>query len=28
MYHFLEQYPKTWKAWVSSDVAARIEKAL
>lgn len=28
MYHFLEAYPDTWKAWVSNDVAEKIQKAL
>ncbi|GAB3487416.1 ABC transporter substrate-binding protein [Marinomonas epiphytica] len=28
MYHFLETYPDTWKAWVSEEIALRIENAL
>ncbi len=28
MYHFLTENPDTWKAWVSTDVAAKISQAL
>lgn len=28
MYYFLENYTDTWKSWVSSDVALKIERAL
>lgn len=28
MYHFLENYSDTWKAWVSADVASNVENAL
>lgn len=28
MEHFMKNNPDTWKAWVSADVAAKIEKAL
>lgn len=28
MYHFLEQYPHIWKAWVSDEVASKVESAL
>lgn len=28
MYHFLEDYPQVWQAWVPHDVAKKVEKAL
>ena len=27
-YHFLENYPQVWKAWLSDEVATRVEDAL
>jgi glycine betaine/proline transport system substrate-binding protein len=27
-YHFLENYPDVWKAWVSPEVAEKVEGAL
>ncbi|WP_432455135.1 MULTISPECIES: ABC transporter substrate-binding protein [unclassified Agarivorans] len=28
MYHFLSEFPETWKAWVSPEVAAKVSQAL
>jgi glycine betaine/proline transport system substrate-binding protein len=28
MYYFFENYPNTWKAWVSTEVADKVEAAL